>query len=339
MRDEHIMQFSEVNNLYTSDLRQGEDDEEPELIDLEDDANGDDRNRNLEPEESLVGENQEPVGIHENHVLHDHNFAKAPRDRPKNVNNTHSDRSIKVAATNSNPIESLSSSVDIPSRIGVNYISNPSEATNEENVAQLQGLNHPLENVGYELINFNRLDTATSHGGNTILSGELRPLIPLVQDICANGLEKVQEQEVCLPGIPGVGSGQFTLSSSSSSLSLVPPSASPTSATVSTVRSTAKESKTQRPLMLKPKPVLSSSVLNINVPGGYFVQVQRYIYAQPICRVCLLAKSDMVYLFEDMSITENGVIKNPKGPSNSSNRYNLLAAMKTLLDIDVGSFI
>ena len=80
--------------------------------------------------------------------------------------------------------------------------------------------------------------------------------------------------------------------------------------------------------------VMKSSMLNITVPGGGTLQMQRYIYTQALCRVCLFAKENMISLFEDVNVTERGLIENSRGP-NTCNRFNILPALKLILDIDV----
>ncbi|CAG7717555.1 unnamed protein product [Allacma fusca] len=80
----------------------------------------------------------------------------------------------------------------------------------------------------------------------------------------------------------------------------------------------------------------TANTINVSVPGmpGVVCQLQRYLYTQGLCRVCLLVKNDLVSIFEDVSITSNGLIENSRGP-HAANRYNIIPAIKTLLDVEV----
>jgi len=80
--------------------------------------------------------------------------------------------------------------------------------------------------------------------------------------------------------------------------------------------------------------IMKSSVLNISVPGGMSMQLQRYIYTEALCRVCLLPKPNMSPIFEDVNITDDGSIENSRGP-NASTKFNLIPALKQIMDIDV----
>jgi hypothetical protein len=84
--------------------------------------------------------------------------------------------------------------------------------------------------------------------------------------------------------------------------------------------------------------VMKSKMLSITVPGGGCVEMQRYIYTQALCRVCLMAKESMISLFEELNVTERGQIENSRGP-NTCNRFNIISALKTLLDIDVSHIL
>ena len=83
--------------------------------------------------------------------------------------------------------------------------------------------------------------------------------------------------------------------------------------------------------------VSTANTINVSVPGmpGVVCQLQRYLYTPGLCRVCLLVKNDLVSIFEDVSIASNGLIENSRGP-HAANKYNIIPAIKTLLDIEVG---
>lgn len=94
---------------------------------------------------------------------------------------------------------------------------------------------------------------------------------------------------------------------------------------------------TGKSFSFKPKsiyPARSAATVKIEVSGGGSVQLQKY-YCQPgLCRVCLLEKENLTSIFADVVVDSNGIVENDRGPK-ASNKFHLLAALKTLLDIEV----
>ncbi|CAL8148330.1 unnamed protein product [Orchesella dallaii] len=77
-----------------------------------------------------------------------------------------------------------------------------------------------------------------------------------------------------------------------------------------------------------------SEMIQVEGLGGTSLKLQKY-YCQPgLCRVCLLVKENLTSIFEDITIDSNGMVENARGP-NAAHRFNILAALQTLLDIDV----
>jgi hypothetical protein len=61
--------------------------------------------------------------------------------------------------------------------------------------------------------------------------------------------------------------------------------------------------------------------------------LHKFYFQSSLCRICLLEKEVTISLFENVTIDDKGVIENSKGPK--AVRYNILPALKTLLDVQV----
>ncbi|ODN05205.1 hypothetical protein Ocin01_01496, partial [Orchesella cincta] len=77
-----------------------------------------------------------------------------------------------------------------------------------------------------------------------------------------------------------------------------------------------------------------SEMIQVDGTGGSSFQLQKYYCQSGLCRVCLLVKENLTFIFEDIAIDSNGMVENARGP-NAAHRFNILAALQTLLDIDV----
>lgn len=80
----------------------------------------------------------------------------------------------------------------------------------------------------------------------------------------------------------------------------------------------------------------STATLQVEVSEGNVIELKK-IYCQPgLCRVCLLPRDNLTSIFEDVNFDANGLIENARGPNTA--KFHLYAAIKTILDIEVGSF-
>lgn len=80
----------------------------------------------------------------------------------------------------------------------------------------------------------------------------------------------------------------------------------------------------------------STATLQVEVSEGNVMELKK-IYCQPgLCRVCLLPRDHLTSIFEDVNFDANGLIENARGPNTA--KFHLYAAIKTILDIEVGSF-
>jgi len=76
-----------------------------------------------------------------------------------------------------------------------------------------------------------------------------------------------------------------------------------------------------------------NSVVTVQIANGKSLLLHRFYYQKGMCRICLNVKESTTSIFEDVSVDCKGIIENSRGPYPV--RYNIIPAMKTLLDVDV----
>ncbi len=78
----------------------------------------------------------------------------------------------------------------------------------------------------------------------------------------------------------------------------------------------------------------SPVTLQVEVSEGNVIELKK-LYCQPgLCRVCLLPRDNLTSIFEDVNFDASGMIENGRGPNTA--KFHLYAALKTMLDIEVG---